>query len=180
MLSNLSYHIKNRLLLAGAVVLTLLSWNLAFRKTYDAINLNAELNKKLDQKSDLSVNPHYLKQKHQVLNRVLKQYTLDSAEWKNDFWLNVSRVAAHKEVSINYNPSATRALSDSVSHIAKEEIAFKSDFKKLVTLLDSLERMKGAGLISSTRFQKEKKLNISEAENLYLKASFSIVQKQAK
>jgi transcriptional/translational regulatory protein YebC/TACO1 len=179
MLKSLSYHLKNKLLISGVVLLAILSWNLAFRKTYNAIALNSELRNKMERKSDLSINPDYLKRKHQVLSQVLKHYTLDSTQWKNDFWLKVSRVAASKEVSITYNPSAYKAKGDSVSQIVKQEIAFKADFKKLVSLLDSLERIEGVGFITSSIFLKEKKLNIEEAENLYLKTSFGIVQKQS-
>ena len=175
MLASLSYHIKNRLLLAGAVVLALLSWNMAFRKTYDAIVFNEDLKQKVVTKSDLSINPHYLNQKHEVLNGALSAYTLDSAEWKNEFWLKVSRIASQKEVSVIYNPSVNKARSDSAGQVAKQEIAFKGDFKKLVTLLDSLEKMKGVGFISSSRFLKEKKQNMSESEMVELKALFGII-----
>ena len=175
MLASFSYHIKNRLLLVGAVVLVLLSWNMAFRKTYDAIVLNEDLKQKLETKSDLSINPHYLNQKHEVLNGALSAYNLDSAEWKNEFWLKVSRIASQKEVSVIYNPSVNTVRSDSAGQVAKQEIAFKGDFKKLVTLLDSLEKLKKAGFISSSRFLKEKKQNMPESQNLRLDASFGII-----
>ncbi|MFD2162284.1 hypothetical protein ACFSJU_07755 [Paradesertivirga mongoliensis] len=180
MFTSLTYHTKNRILLAGALILALLSWNLAFRKTYDAMSLNSELVSKVEQKNDLSVNPDYLNRKQQVLNQVVRQYTLDSAEWSSDFWLKVSKAAALKDVSVNYNPSATKALSDSASQIAKQDIAFKGEFKKLVTLLDSLERMKGAGLVASSKFVKEKKLNMAQSESLYLRTSFAIIQEREK
>jgi hypothetical protein len=176
MLKGLNYHVKNRLLGVAAVLLAVLCWNLAFKKTFDSIVLNRELNRKTDQKNDLSVNTHFLKQKQEIIRKALNQYTLDSAEWRNEFWLKVSRAAASKGVGINYNPLAQRPLSDSVSSIARQEITFRGDFKRLVTLLDSLEKAGAVGFVSSSRFRKEKKLNIAGPENLYLNTSFSILQ----
>ncbi|HEY0056807.1 MAG TPA: hypothetical protein VGB63_15760 [Pedobacter sp.] len=161
----------------GALFLTLLSWNLAFRKTIKAISLNNELHQKADKKNDLSQNPGYLNRKHRVLNVLLKQYTLDSAEWKNDFWLKVSGIAASKEVRISYNPLLKQDLSDSTSRVLKQEISFEGDYKKMVILLDSLEKTASTGFICSSNFKKGKQGNNLDVEKLTLNAVFGIVQK---
>ena len=174
MLKNLDYRIKNRLLLAGALLLLILSWPLALRKTSDAIALNHQLSLKNEDKSNLSYNPAYLNQKGRVLEQLVARYTLDSAGWKNELWLKASGAASAKGLSVSYNPELLKALADTGNtDILRQSISFGGDYRKLVALLDTLEKMECVGFVSSAKFERVKNMNAEGGDKLHLKVVFA-------
>lgn len=173
MLKNLDYRIKNRLLLAGALLLLMLSWPLALRKTSDAIALNRQLSLKNEDKSNLSYNPAYLNQKGRVLEQLVSRYTLDSAGWKNELWLKASGAASAKGISVSYTPDLLKSLADTGStKTLRQSISFGGDYRKLVALLDTLEKMEGVGFVSSAKFERVKNMNAEGGDKLHLKVVF--------
>lgn len=179
MLKNLNWQTKNHLLTAGTVVLLLLCWPLAFRKTIDALSLNRKLSLLDEDKGKLSFNPEYLEQKHRVLSKLVASYTIDSAQWKNEFWLNVSRSAAGKGIAVSYTPEQAKEQDkDKDSKVIRQSILFGADYRHLVTLLDTLEKMKGVGFITSAKFDKVKGIHTEGNDKLILKTVFSVLGKE--
>jgi len=177
-MGKLSYSVKNKLLLPAVIVLLLLSWNLAFKKTYDAIVLNRQLNKASTEASDLSDNPDFLKRKAEVLTLVLNRYKVDSSDWNNEFWLNVSSAAVNRGLEVIYRPEKNALKTDSVQTGLNQSIQFRGEFKGLVQLLDTLEKSKGLGKIVSIRFEKEKRdFSDDRPEKILLKTDFRAIQK---
>jgi hypothetical protein len=178
MFRNLSYSYKNKLLIFGMILLLLLSWNLALKKTYEAILLNRQLSKANQEANNLSSNPEYLKRKAVALTHILNRYQVDSSEWKNGFWLNVSAVVANRGLEVIYQPEKNSLVRDSASTELKQSIQFRGEFKGLVQLLDSMERSKGLGKIVSARFEKEKRdFSETATEKIILKTDFRAIQK---
>ena len=178
MFRSLTYRNKNYLLLVATTILLIASWQLAFKKTVDAITLNHKLSTQSEDKANLTFNPEYLNQKSQTLDRVLKKYTLDSVEWADDFWLNTSRIAATKDIRIDFHPDGLKNLSpDSASVISRQTISFEGDYKNLVVLLDSVQKTDKVGFITSSVFKKDDKRMQTEPAKLTLQLIFSIVQK---
>ncbi len=181
MLKNLTYQTKNRLLLLGAALLLLLSWPLALRKTFDSISLHHDLNRRRADKSDLSYNPQYLSEKDRTLDHLLSRYTLDSAEWKNEFWLKVSGAATGKGITVNYTPEQMKLMADTgKSKVIRQNISFSAGYGKLMALLDTLERMEGVGFVSSAKFERVKNMNAEGGDKLYLRTVFGVVRKEEK
>src|SRR5471030_199213 len=77
MLKNLIYK-KEYWLVAGAIVLLLVCYQLSFKETIQAFELNDRLKTQLNQASDLSYQPGYLERKAQNLDRLLNRYQMDS------------------------------------------------------------------------------------------------------
>ena len=167
---------KNYLLAGICLVLVLLCWQLAFKKTFAAVALNHELELKDQDKSAMAYNPNYLEQKHKVLGQLLSRYTVDSVAWKNDFWLAISRISELNRVNVEYNPGKLKLLGDSSDVTARQNISFEGDYGNLVRLLDSLEKTKGIGLISSLGFRTKKKQGFDALQKLYLDCSISVIK----
>ncbi|PWG78040.1 hypothetical protein DDR33_24335 [Pararcticibacter amylolyticus] len=168
---------KNRLLTAGAVVLLLLSWPLALRKTKDAIRLNHELSLKSEQATDLSYNPGYLRDKNQMLDHLVSQYRADSAGWKDELWLKASGIASARGASVAYTPGQLRVQADTSSaDILRQSISFGGDYRKLVSLLDTLEKVRETGFASSAKFETQKSRNVEESDKLYMKVVFEVIK----
>ncbi|WP_423147913.1 hypothetical protein [Rubrolithibacter danxiaensis] len=178
MLKGLSYHVKNKLLLVTAALLLILSWIFAFSKTVDVVAQYRNLTRQHDESNDLSYNPEYLNRKKSAINTILKRYQVDSAEWKNEFWLNVSSVASNRGIAVIYSPDKISLSSDSSSNALKQKIQFLGQFKPLVALLDSLEKTPRVGKITSVSFEREKKRGYEgEKEEVILKTAFTAIVK---
>jgi hypothetical protein len=169
MAKQLTYRKWNQLLIA--------SWPLAFKKTFMAIRVNRELNSKVAQSNALAFNPDYLRRKIQIIDRVVKRYQVDSAEWSDEFWLKTSRIAASKNIKVKFSPSLAGAEADSASVISRQDIEFEGDFRSLVLLLDSVQKTDKVGFITSAAFRKEEVRMQAEKDKLSLKLVFSILEK---
>jgi hypothetical protein len=173
MFKRLSYATKNKLLIAGAILLLLLSWLFAFTKTYHAITLNKKLKQVAVEKNNLAYNPEYLKKKLTAINNILDKYSVDSTEWKNEFWLNISSLASKQSLDVIYQPENNLTITDSASNKLKQSIQFRGNYHNLIRLLDTLEKSKGLGRIVSARFVKEKKeFNDKGDEKIILTTDF--------
>lgn len=161
------------------MILSLLSWNLAFKKTFNEIERNRSLTETSSVNADLTINPDYIKRKNIALNNLLAQYKVDSSEWKNGFWLHVSAIAENKGVEVIYRPAKNQTV-DTAAYL-KQAIQFKGDYKKLVLLVDSLEKTIGIGKLTSAELIKESKNNLSgSADKIVLNTDFKALKKYIK
>lgn len=156
----------------------LASWNFAFKNTVDAISLNRKLNFQAEDRSVIAFNPEYLNKKNKILDKVLKRYTLDSAEWRDEFWLKISRIAASKDIRGDFHPDKINNTlsSDPASVISRQSILFEGDYTNLVGLLDSVQKTEDLGFITSAVFRKVDSRQQNERGKLNLKLLFSIAE----
>lgn len=177
MLNRFSYRKKNYILLAITGILIIASWQLALEKTVDAIALNKELDSGSEDQGKLAFNPTYLKQKQQLLEDVLKKYTINQAEWTENFWFKISRVAAANDIGVYFHPQDLQGLEpDSSSVISRQHIAFEGSFKNMLSFLDSIQKTEQMGYITSAVFKKEVNRQQVGQEKLRLEMVFSIVK----
>ncbi|WP_342333041.1 hypothetical protein [Pedobacter sp. FW305-3-2-15-E-R2A2] len=172
MLPKLSYIQKNKLLLPSLGIGLLLSWFLAFSKTFDAITLHRKLNAESVQENDISFNPVYVQRKQAALDRILKGYQVGE-EWSDLLWMRGSEIAAKQNVGIEYTAGKTVAESDSTSVGLVQSLQFYGNFVQLVKLIDTLERSSGIGKISAMQIKAPKQDLLDEqvGENM-LKLDF--------
>lgn len=173
--AGISYKVRNRLLLAASGLILLLSWPLALEKTWEEIALNRELKSK-GEETLLSYNPIHLKEKQEVLGSLVTRYTLDSVEWRNEFWMKVSGAASPSKVSVNYNPDQRSLAAVADSALMIQRISFAGDFSDLVLLMDTLEKAPGVGFLRSASFKKVKSRNPEARDKLYLNLVFGALK----
>lgn len=149
----LTYKLKNRLLLGGALVFLLIMYSAAIRKTIEAVKLNNALTEKAGNENTLTYNPQYLKHKKQVLDRLVSAYKVSKDNWHDSFWTNVSNEAYKNSVQVIYSPTALKetAAADSVAGILRQNMQFYGNFHGLVKLTQSLEQKPDNGRINSLK-----------------------------
>ena len=173
--------IQDKTLLAVLLGIFMLvaGWRFAFQKTFETISLNHRLKQQSLDNAAISFNPDYLSKKDKLLSTVINKYSADSSEWKNSFWLNVSRMAIQKRINVKYTPSALKLNPDTTrTTVIKQHIAFEGNYKNLVSLLDTLEKTEKAGLISSLSFNaKKEQRSQDEVKKLFLEVEFGVLKK---
>ncbi|NQX41321.1 hypothetical protein SAMN05421820_107137 [Pedobacter steynii] len=155
MLPKLNYIQKNKLLLPLLGIGLLLSWFLAFSKTFDAIMLHRKLNAESAQKNDISFNPVYVQRKLEALDRILKGY-LVGEDWNDLLWMRGSEIAARQNVGIEYSATKISTETDSTTLGKAQSLKFYGNFVQLVKLIDTLERSSKIGKISALQFNAPK------------------------
>lgn len=174
MLKQLTYRKKNKLLIAIAIILFILSWKFAFKKTYDAFVLHQEFSVKAQDDNLLAFNPAYITEKSNILNKLLGKYTIDSAQWQNTFWLKASGAVSSADVKVIYQPEQ-KHVGDSTSALARQAISFEGNFKNLVLILDSLSKTTELGYLTAAQLRKVEQRS-EELQMLQLKTTFSIIK----
>lgn len=155
MFPKLNYIQRNKLLLPLLGVGILLSWFLAFSKTFDAIMLHRKLNVESVQESDISFNAVYVQRKQAALDRILKGYQVGE-EWNDLLWMKGSEIAARQNVGIEYAVAKTSGESDSTTVGRVQSLKFYGNFIQLVKLIDTLERSSKIGKISALQLKAPK------------------------
>ncbi|RQO69374.1 hypothetical protein DBR43_14910 [Pedobacter sp. KBW06] len=163
----LNYIQKNKLLLPLVGIGLLLSWFLAFSKTFDAILLHRKLNVDTVQENDISFNPVYVQRKQAALDRILKGYQVGE-DWSDLLWMRGSEIAAKHRVGIEYTAANTSSESDSTTVGRLQSLKFYGNFVQLVKLIDTLEKTSGIGKISAMQIKAPKQdlLNDSARKNM--------------
>lgn len=155
-------------------LLLVLAWFLAFRQTFGAVALHWKLEKEMAAKNDLSYNPELVKRRAAKLHEIVSRFEVDSAEWKNEFWLKTSHLASRKGVRVIYNASPGRS-SDSVSAVLRQTIEFKGGFRDLVLLLDSIETIEHLGNINSLNMTKP--VREDDGPGISMRLSFGAIRR---
>lgn len=155
MLNNLDPIKKNKLLLPAFVVGLLLCWFLAFSNTFETVKLNRKLKEEAEKGNDLSFNPAHVQQKLAALNLILKSYKV-STQWNDELWMRSSAIAARQNVGVGFTLDKPDADVDSTSVGKSQSLYFYGGFVQLVKLIDTLERTRGIGKISTLQVKAPK------------------------
>ena len=96
---------KSYLLPAGTILLVLLSYQLAFKKTIAAWQLNTSLNRQLAQSVDVSAEPVYLERKNANLKKIISLYQADTTEFRSSIISTIAEIAGREQVSLSEVPA---------------------------------------------------------------------------
>lgn len=133
--NNWTYRRKNRALFVIMIALLILSWFLAFGKTYRLIR---EYNKTEDNLQD---NPWIYSNKKGVSDKVglqdslLYLYTVDSSEWTVGLLSNLSDVINNEKVRVNFENQNIR----STSMVVEREVTVIGKYPELERSLRDIE-----------------------------------------
>jgi hypothetical protein len=138
---------KEYVLAGGTVLLFLLSYQFAFKKTIDLWQDNTRLKARLVPAGDLSVQPEYLKRKSENLTAILRTYRVDSAAFRNSVINTVARIAARENVRLLEVPSEDPYFR--TSKFTVQKLVFQGDYFSLVKTLKNLQQEADIGAIRS-------------------------------
>jgi hypothetical protein len=140
--------VKNEyLLVVGAVLLLLLSYRLAFKKTIEAWQLNSDLKARVSLSNDIAVQPEYLERKNTNLNRLIDLYKADTTALRNNL-INIVSLLADKE-NVKLSEVPVQDIANVSEHFIIERLHFEGDYFSLMRLSQKLQEEKGIGMIRS-------------------------------
>ncbi|MDP9080015.1 MAG: hypothetical protein M3O71_21525 [Bacteroidota bacterium] len=138
---------KEYLLIGGAILLLLLSYQLALKKTVEAWQIHRQLTGQLTQGTDLSVQPAYLERKNRNLDKIIGSYKTDTVAFRSTMISTISLLAEREGVKLSTLP-----MQDPLFHSDKfiiQKLGFEGDFFSLTKVLNRLRLTNGVGMIRS-------------------------------
>lgn len=142
---------KGYLLIAGAVVLLWLSYQLAIKKTIEAWQANRQLKAQLDQAAGLSYQPAYLERKDANLTAIIRQYETDTTAFRSNAVGAIAAIAEKEQVKLSEVP-----LQDPLyhtDHFIVQKLDFEGSFTALTRVLDQLQHTGGIGMVRSAVYK---------------------------
>jgi hypothetical protein len=146
---------KDYLLVVGAIILLLICYQLAFKNTFAAWQLNRQLNKQLLQSADISYPPGYFDRKSKNLERILGLYRSDTALFRSNTISTIAVLAEKHRIKLAEVPAQDLVYHTEGAIIQK--LNFEGDFFALNEFLNQLESFENVGVVRSVEFKLEKK-----------------------
>ena len=165
---------KEYLFIVSVIILLLISYQLAFKKTVEAWQINKQLKVQIAQASDLSIQPAYLDRKNANLSKIIGFYKTDTAGFRSNIISTISLIAEKQNVKLSEVP-----LQDPLYHNDKfiiQKLSFEGDFFDLAKVLDQLEKTKGIGVSRSVSFKKMKGNPNNNVDKLTLDVYFETIK----
>jgi hypothetical protein len=165
---------KSYLLTAGAMVLLILAYQFAFRRTLESWHLHNELQRKITASTGFASQPAYLERKNRNLDHILKGYKADTVNFRSNILENITAIALHENVQLAEVP-----LEDASFHNGgniTEKIRFEGDYFALLRTLKILQATQGVGVVRSVAIKKNtKELQNKDQEKLSMDIYFNIM-----
>lgn len=137
-------HKKEYWLIAGTIVLILLCYQLAFKKTIAASQVNSRLKMQLTQASDVAYQPGYLERKTKNLEIILARYRTDTLNLRGNTIATIASVAEREGVKLSGVPNQDPAFN--TSHFIIQKLDFEGTYPALIKTLSRLEEQQGIGV----------------------------------
>src|ERR1700761_5638169 len=96
---------KEYLLYCGTVLLLLLGYQLALKKTIEALQINRNLNRQLSQSTDVSAEPGYQERKNVHLDQIIGLYKADTIDFRSNIISSITQIADKEHVSVAAVPT---------------------------------------------------------------------------
>jgi len=138
---------KEYLLIAASLVLLVMCYQLAFKKTIEAWQLHKQLESKLVQSSKMNFQPGYSERKNANIRRILNLYKADTVNFRSNIISRISSIAEKENVKLSEVP-----VDDPTQHNNKniiQKLLFEGDYFSLIKTLNELQKASGIGVIRS-------------------------------
>jgi hypothetical protein len=152
---------REYLLVAATVIILIICYQLAFKRTIEAWQINRQLKTQMTQSSDLSIQPGYIERKNTNLSRILDLYQADTLNFRNEAVSKISSIAEAENVKLAEVPN-----QDQTFHIAEfsiQRLSFEGDYSSLVKTIGDLQHAKGIGILRSAIIKKVKSHTTNDA-----------------
>jgi hypothetical protein len=142
---------KEHLFLAGIALLMFIGYQLAFKKTIEAWQINKGLTGQQVLSANLSYQPGYLKRKSANLDSVISRYQVDTAGFRNTSISTISIIAEKRGVKLSEVP--VQDASFNIEKAVIQKLTFEGDFFSITQTLNDLQRTKEIGFIRSFSYR---------------------------
>jgi hypothetical protein len=151
------------LIIGGSLLLAILCYELAFKKTFDLWRTHSRLTQELQQSSDISTSPAYLARKNANLDQIINAYRMDSVSFKNNAVNKIADLADRQKVKFTAVPT-----DDPLYHapgFILQKLDFEGDFFPLLQLVHQLQATTGIGMLRSVSWMKKKVISGDPVHN---------------
>jgi hypothetical protein len=171
---NRRYFKREYLFIAATTLACVICYQLAFKKTIIAWQLNKQLKAQLAQSSDVSIQPGYTARKNANLDRILDLYTGDSLNFRSITISKIALVAEAGQVKLAEVPYENRVYSNSKFLIQK--LNFEGDYFSLMKVFQQLGQRKEAGIIRSAAFRAKRGTDSEKEKKLIMELYFETIK----
>lgn len=144
---------KEYLLVAASLVMLIVCYQLAFKRTIDAWKLHKQLESKLVQSSKIDFQPGYSERKSANISHILNLYKADTVNFRSNIISRISSIAEKENVKLSEVPVEDPALHN--NQLIIQKLAFEGDYFSLMRTLNELQKTSGIGLIRSIDLKAE-------------------------
>ncbi len=166
---------KDYLLALSTLLLLVISYQLAFKKTIEAWQIHKKLKSELAQSADLAVQPAYIERKNNNLSKVLGLYKADTVAFRNNTLNTIAAIAEKENVKLSAVPVQDPLFDHEKFTVQK--LSFSGGYFALTKVFVQIEKTPGIGRIRSATY---KILNPQQAggsdRTLSLELYFEIVK----
>lgn len=138
---------KEYLLLGGSVLILIICYQLAFKKTIEAWHLHKQLTSQLSQSSNVNFQPGYSERKNANISCILNLYKADTVNFRSNIIGRISSIAEKENVKLSEVPVEDPALRH--NQLIIQKLAFEGDYFSLIKTLNELQKTTGIGMIRS-------------------------------
>lgn len=138
---------KEYLLLAASLVMLVICYQLAFKKSIDAWHQHRQLALQAAQSVSGSFQPGYSERKSANISKVLNLYKADTVNFRSNIISRISLVAEKGNVKLAEVPADDPSLHN--NKIIRQKLAFEGDYFSLVKTLNELQKTPEIGVIRS-------------------------------
>jgi len=161
MLKNLIYK-KDYWLVAGTILLLVICYQLAFKKTIQAYQNHSRLQAEISQTSDVSYEPGYLQRKASNMDRILERYHMDTLALRGNTLAQIAVVAERENVKLSEVP--VQDPSFNTAHFIIQKLEFEGTYPALLKTLNNLGNMTNIGVPRSITIKTVSKNTSSREE----------------
>jgi len=139
------------LLIAASILLVIISYRLAFKKTIEAWQEHSRLKKELSLSPGLDIQPAYLNRKNHNIDQIIGLYKTDTVTFRSNAISAIASIAEKEDVKLSEVPT-----QDPVYHTDKyiiQKLDFEGDYFALTRMLNQLQAAKGIGMCRSATFK---------------------------
>jgi len=156
---------REYLLVAATVIILIICYQLALKRTIEAWQINRQLKAQMAQSSDLSVQPDYIERKTANLNHILDLYKVDTLNFRNETLSKISSIAEEENVKLSEVPNQNTTYH--IKEFSIQELSFEGDYSSLVKTINNLQHARGIGFLRSAVIKKiEAHANNNPADKL--------------
>lgn len=142
---------KEYLFIAAVLILLSISYQLAFKKTLEAWQVNKQLKAQIAQASDLSIQPAYLDRKNNNLSKIIALYKTDTIAFRSNIISTISLIAQKGNVKLSNVPLEDPLFRNDNFRIQK--LSFEGGYFDLLKVLDALNNYKNIGVTRAVLFR---------------------------
>lgn len=142
---------KDYLLIAATIILLLLCYQLAFKKTLEAWQINRQLKSQLAQAADLSYQPAYLERKNRNLSQIIARYNMDTLAFRSISISMIAAIAAKEQVKLSEVPVQNAFYH--ADQFSVQKLGFEGGYFALAKVLSQLQASAGIGIVRSADFK---------------------------